>query len=555
MALNVFELFGKIVVDSSGAKSGLDSAVGHAQKAESKLAATFKKIGTAVAAAFSVKAIVDFGKQCTQVAADIAAEESAFAQVMGDYASTAQEKLEAVSKATGVTATRMTSAYTSMTAKFKSLGEDVADATTLAADGVMLAADAAAFCNMSLEEAQSHLNSFINGSYEGGEAIGLFANDTQMAAWAIEQGLVKDKKAWAEMNEGMKQTIRLQNAMSQYKLGGMWGQSLVEAKEFGNVMAELKEHWRQFLGIVGEPILQNIVLPALQKLNEFMPKLNESVKQGIEWLGTGFDKIKSYFTDVFTEDGINFSALPAALSNMFGDLVSKIPGLLADVGAAIDNAWNNTVWPAIQGLFKVAFGIELPDWATVKQSISDGWNNTVWPAVQGFFTTAFGITLPSWDELKTNIKNGWEQKVWPFIKDFFANPMEVILPAWDTLKTNIVDGWNNKVWPFIKDFFANPMEIILPAWDALKTSIVDGWNNTVWPAIKDFFKAAFEIALPVWEDLKTAIVNGWNNMVVPALSGLFEAVFEVKPEDSDGTEVGKKLREWWDKAAAVRLPP
>ena len=78
MALNVFELFGKIVIDSSGAKSGLDSAVGNAKKAESKLAATFKKIGTAVAAAFSVKAVVDFGKQCTQAYATIAAEESAF---------------------------------------------------------------------------------------------------------------------------------------------------------------------------------------------------------------------------------------------------------------------------------------------------------------------------------------------------------------------------------------------------------------------------------------------------------------------------------------------
>ena len=49
-----------------------------------------------------------------------------------------------------------------------------------------MAADAAAFWDMSLEESTSHLNSFINGSYEGGEAIGLFANDTQMAAYAVE---------------------------------------------------------------------------------------------------------------------------------------------------------------------------------------------------------------------------------------------------------------------------------------------------------------------------------------------------------------------------------
>lgn len=517
MALNVFELFGKIVIDSSGAKSGLDSAVGHAQKAESKLASTFKKIGTAVAAAFSVKAIVDFGKQCTQAHATIAAEQSAFAQIMGDYAGTAQQKLDAVAKQTGVVSTRLTSSMTSMTAKFKGLGYSVEDATTLAADGLLIASDAAAFWDMSLEESMSHLNSFINGSYEGGEAIGLFANDTQMAAYAVEQGIVADTKAWAALDEAQRQATRLQYAMNMQKMSGAVGQAAKESQQYANVMANLKEHWRQFQGIIGKPILEKLVLPAMQKLNEFMPKLNKAVQEGIVWLDNGFSKIKSYFTDVFTEDGINFSALPAALSRMFGDLVSKIPGLLANVGTAIETAWNNNVWPAIQNLFKVAFGIELPDWATVKQSISEGWNNTVWPAVQGFFTTVFGITLPSWEDLKNNI----------------------------------VNGWNNKVWPAIQNFFQHPFEVILPAWETLKTNIVNGWNNTVWPAIQNFFSANFGIVLPSWEELKNNIVNSWNTYVVPAISGLFEAVFEVKLEDADGTEIGKKIREWWNKAVAV----
>lgn len=550
MALNVFELFGKIAIDSSGAKSGLDSAVGHAQKAESKLAATFKKIGTAVAAAFSVKAIVDFGKQCTQAHATIAAEQSAFAQIMGDYAGTAQQKLDAVASKTGVVSTRLTSSMTSLTAKFKGLGYNVADATTLAADGLMIASDAAAFWDMSLEESMSHLNSFINGSYEGGEAIGLFANDTQMALYAVEQGIVKDTKAWAKLDEAQRQATRLQYAMNMQKMSGAVGQAAKESQQYANVMANLKEHWRQFQGIIGKPILEKLVLPAMQKLNEFMPKLNKAVQEGIVWLDNGFNKIKSYFTDVFTEDGINFSALPAALGRMFGDLTSKIPGLLADVGKAIDTAWNQTVWPAIQGLFKVAFGIELPDWATVKQSISDGWNNTVWPAVQGFFTTVFGITLPSWEDLKTNIVNSWNNVVWPAIKDFFSQPFNVVLPVWGLLKTGIEDGWLKEVWPAVKDFFTKPFDITLPSWDTIKTSISDGWNNTVWPAIQNFFSVNFGIEMPSWEELKTNIVNSWNTYVVPAISGLFEAVFEVKLEDADGTEIGKKIREWWDKAFA-----
>ena len=335
MALNVFELFGKIAIDSSGAEKGLNSTVGHAKNAEGKLAATFKKIGTVVAAAFSVKAIVDFGKQCTQAYASIAAEESAFAQIMGDYADTAQAKLNAVADQTGITSTRMTGAMTSLTAKFKGLGYSTEDATTLATDGLLIAADAAAFWDMSLDESMSHLNSFINGSYEGGEAIGLFANDTQMAAYAIEQGIVADTKAWSQLDEATKQATRLAYAKSMMEQSGAVGQAAKESQAYANVMANLKESWRQFQGVVGKPILEKLVLPAMQGLLKMMPSLTEAVQVGIDYLSAGFDKVAYYFSDVFTEDGLNTEALSKGVTNVFRDLGKEIPRLLPKIGNAL----------------------------------------------------------------------------------------------------------------------------------------------------------------------------------------------------------------------------
>ena len=102
--------------------SGIDQTVGHAKKAENSLSKIFKTIGGVVAAAFSVRTVVNFGRACTEVFASIAAEESAFAQVMGDYADTAQAKLNAVADQTGITSTRMMGSMTSLTAKFKGLG-------------------------------------------------------------------------------------------------------------------------------------------------------------------------------------------------------------------------------------------------------------------------------------------------------------------------------------------------------------------------------------------------------------------------------------------------
>ena len=88
--------------------------------------------------------IVDFGKSVVDASATVAAEQSAFEQIMGNYSDNAQAKINEIAHATGMVSTRLTPYMTSMTAKFKGLGYDIDDATTLAQDGLTLASDAAA---------------------------------------------------------------------------------------------------------------------------------------------------------------------------------------------------------------------------------------------------------------------------------------------------------------------------------------------------------------------------------------------------------------------------
>ena len=76
--MDVFELMGKIAIDTSGAESALDGTVQNAKDSGSKLGGIFGKIGTAAGAAFAVKKIVDFGVECVKVAEKA---ETAFAKV------------------------------------------------------------------------------------------------------------------------------------------------------------------------------------------------------------------------------------------------------------------------------------------------------------------------------------------------------------------------------------------------------------------------------------------------------------------------------------------
>ena len=260
----------------------LSDTAGKAEHSESRMTSAFKKIGAAVATYLAADKIKEFGQACVDMSAEVSAEQSAFEQIMGDYSDTAQEKVNEIADATGMVNTRLTPYMTSMTAKFKGLGYDIGDATDYAKQGLNIAADAAAFWDKSLDDSMSALNSFVNGSYEGGEAIGLFANDTQMAAYAVKEGLVSEAKEWSNLDEKIKQATRLEYAEKMQKASGAVGQAAKESKQYANVQANLNEKWRQFKAQIGEPILQNIVLPAMDKLSGFITNK----------LSPGFDNLK-----------------------------------------------------------------------------------------------------------------------------------------------------------------------------------------------------------------------------------------------------------------------
>lgn len=247
----------------------------------------FAKIGKAIAAAFSVKAIVSFTKEIVNCASEVAAEQSAFSQIMGDYSDQATAKLRAIADETGITETRLTSSMTSMTAKWKGLGYGIDEATTLSSRGLTLAADAAAFWNMSFEESNGHLNSFLNGNYEAGEAIGIFANDAQMALFAVDQGLIQTTKEWANLDEAQKQATRLEYAENMLKASGATGQAAREAGQYANVQANLTEKWRQFKAEIGTPILQSIVIPAM-----------EALSAAVDAASAGYQSLKNFVSDV-----------------------------------------------------------------------------------------------------------------------------------------------------------------------------------------------------------------------------------------------------------------
>ena len=539
--MELFKLFGTIAVNNDKANQNIDETTGKAEGAESKMSAAFKKIGAAVATYFAVDKIISFGKEIVNVAAEVSAEASAFEQIMGDYSEQASEKVQKIADATGMVSTRLTPYMTSMTAKFKGLGYDIDDATTLASDGLNLAADAAAFWDKSLDDSMSALNSFINGSYEGGEAIGLFANDTQMAQYAIKTGLVDTTAAWSSLDEATKQATRLEYAQAMYEQSGATGQAAKESEQYANVQANLTEKWRQFKSEIGEPLLENIVLPAMEKLSELVDKASAGFEKLKEWIKDNKDELK--------QAGETISELAEA--------AVYATGIFVTFKAAM------AIQSLVQGFQKAKVALSM-------LSLEIGRANLAQAALNGTLTIGETIVGLLTGKIKlAAVAQGLMQKAQAALNLVMsANPIAIVITAIAALVAGFIYLWNNcesfrefwiNLWDKIKEIAKAVADWFKQAWTDVGnffTETVPGWFNSfkeffenLWNGITDFFSSVWEgiknvltvalmfivelikgyfdlITLPfrfIWENCKDTIISVWN-AIVEFLTGIWNTI-------------------------------
>lgn len=509
------------------------SNLGESGEASSKkLTSTLKNLGKAVAAAFSVKAITDFAKAAVDCAAEVAAEESAFTQIMGEYSDQAAAKVEKIAEATGMVDSRLTPYMTSMTAKFSGLGYDIEEATNFAAQGINMAADAAAFWDMSLEESTSHLNSFINGSYEGGEAIGLFANDTQMAAYAVEQGIVADTKAWSSLDEATKQATRLEYAQNMMKMSGVIGQAAKESDQYANVQANLAEKWRQFMAQIGTPILQNIVIPAMSALSAAVDVASVAFTELQAWVSGVATSLQSatewcnQHQTALTLVGIAIGTVTAAIVAYNAAMAIKNAGgivELAQLAATAIGYYALTAAETVATVATTAFGAAM---AFVTSPI------TLIIVAIGALIAVIVLCVKHWDEIKATVL-----KVVEAIKQAISTMVEAVVGFFTDLWNKIVAVVNN-IKSGVTTGFNAMKTSVLNVFNGIKTGIttvINGIKTTVsnvFNAIKSTMvngvTAAKNTVLSIFDGIKNGISNAINaakNVVgsaIDAIKGFFK---------------------------------
>lgn len=587
----VFKLFGTIAINGvDEAQSDIKDVTNTAEKSSGKIISAFKKIGGVVATVFAVDKIVSFGAELARTSAEVAAEQSAFAQIMGDYSEQAQEKLGEIATATGKVDTELTPYMTSITAKFKGLGFGIEDATSYAQRGLLLASDACAFWDISLDESMSHLNSFINGSYEGGEAIGLFANDTQMAMYAIEQGIIGTKTEWANLDEATKQATRMQYAENMMALSGATGQARKEAGQYANVQAGLNEKWRQFKAMIGEPILQHIVVPAMQLASDAIDKMTVGYQKATDWISENKEEIKKWSAIVgsaavgvatfllYLNWGSIMQAAAASLglvktafmklnttiaSNPIGFIISLIASLITYLYYLYETnedfrTFVNETFGEILAVIQKAFGWIQDNVMPIAETVFDFVSEKIGAVISFVEKNVLPVLMPIITTIKNTIgtffswlggifQSGGESvgSLWETIKGFFSEAWEFIMSVWEACQPFFQAIWENvilQIWELIEEIigaFSYAWDCIVLVWDYVQPYFSALWEyikaifSVVASVLGGFFSAAWEAIKLVWELVKPYFQTIWEgiklvfSVVVATLGGFFRTAWEV----------------------------
>ena len=324
---------------ADSARENANDIVKHFDKGFGKIAGLAKGVAGTIASAFSIYEVAQFSKSVIEAAADLEAMEATFDQVMGKSASKATGRLEEFCKTWDMELNTLKGDYTDFTAQFKGLGMDMNTALDSSDKALTLAADAAAMYNMSMEDAISHVRSFVKGNYQGGEAISLFGSQTMLASYAVQQGIIAEEKEFKELDESIKQILRLDYAQYQYELAGTTGQATRESQMYQNQLTKVKQVWTDFKAQLGTKALEGVA-EAFKFISDALKSL-PAEKVG-EVIGEGIKKIVNWFREVdWWLVGQQLGTIWDNLSKFFEGAWDSLSTALEPIGNLITNIWDS----------------------------------------------------------------------------------------------------------------------------------------------------------------------------------------------------------------------
>ncbi|MBO5070809.1 MAG: hypothetical protein J6C37_10695 [Roseburia sp.] len=227
-----------------------------------------KKAGAALAAAFSIKKLVEFSKECLELGSDLQEVQNVVDVTFPAMKAQVDDFAKSAAASFGLSETmakQFTGTFGSMAKAFGFTEQQAYDmGTTLTG----LAGDVASFYNLTQEEAYTKLKSVFTGETESLKDLGVVMSQTALDNYALAKGFGKTTSA---MSEAEKVALRYQFVQEQ--LSAASGDFQRTSDGWANQVRVLNLQIDSLKATIGQGLI-NLFTPVIQVINTLLGKLS-----------------------------------------------------------------------------------------------------------------------------------------------------------------------------------------------------------------------------------------------------------------------------------------
>lgn len=304
---------------------GLDLVVNQNQfqKQMSGITNLAKKAGAALAAAFAVKKLVDFGKQCIELGSDLAEVQNVVDVTFPSMSAQVDSFAKNAAASFGLSETMAKKFTGTFGAMAKAFGFSEQQAYDMGTTLTGLTGDVASFYNISQDEAYTKLKSVFTGETESLKDLGVVMTQSALDAYAMANGWGKTTQAMSEAEK-----VALRYAFVQEQLSAASGDFTRTADSWANQVRVLKLQFDSLKATLGQGLI-NVLTPVLRLLNQLLAKLTT--------VASAFKSFTEMLTGKKVETGSGFKDTASDLSAAAG-AADSLTDSTEDVGKAAEKA-------------------------------------------------------------------------------------------------------------------------------------------------------------------------------------------------------------------------
>lgn len=243
-----------------------------------------KKTGAALAGAFAIKKIVNFGKECLELGSDLAEVQNVVDVSFPTMSAKVNEFAKGAAASFGLSETmakKFTGTFGAMSSAF---GFTEKESLKMSTALTGLAGDVASFYNISQDEAYTKLKSVFTGETETLKDLGVVMTQTALDSYALANGY---GKVTSKMTEQEKVALRYKFVTEQLTKAS--GDFTRTSDSWANQTRLLSLQFDSLKASIGQGLI-NAFTPIIKVINTVMQKLNALMEKFAQLTGKAFGK-------------------------------------------------------------------------------------------------------------------------------------------------------------------------------------------------------------------------------------------------------------------------